>query len=208
MTPLRRRSLLVAVGLGTVALAALGLWRAGFGGVDRHEDGAGPLVSNTGGPAESNFGMASAAAGKMLSAGILLCITGADAARIIDVRPTGTRGAEADWQYLGALARTMDPGRGDSPIYASFGFPPEERPATFSDARNALVQTPCSEDPGAPRVEVLMGFSSSPGSAGGGWTGEEIEYRAGLGTHVLVLHNTFVLCGPALADLSVCSGGS
>jgi hypothetical protein len=160
-----------------------------------HADGAGPLGS-LGGPGHESMSVdPQAAETRSWTYGLLLCIAQGDRpATLRRVAPLATLGS--GFHELGVGLRTFTPTPDHEPIISVDGYPPpaSEVPDALAPAYGYVVETPCSNGPGDPYTELLIGLSKD-GDDGGGWKGIKVTYEVEGRTRTVTLDHDLLICG-------------
>lgn len=195
----RRR---LAAGVALAIPVAIGLAAfAGWSYVPVHGDGGGSLGSTGEANAWWTFAVAESEQDEPVSFGIPLCARDAGTAPVI-TRISATRTLGVVPVLLGAAIRTFRPSDDNLPMIGSPGYPPAV-PDPLADGVGYAVSTPCASPADDAYTELVIGLQPEPG-AGGGWTGERIEYTVGGQRHALELEYRFLFCGPAIS-VDACS---
>jgi hypothetical protein len=202
---IRRATLAATVAiLGLVAVVGVVTTAGGLGGPTGHDAGDGPLSTHLDGRADQVLALDPVNAGRTYSVAVPLCVLTGERVALTGARPLDTLGSDADWTFLGARVRLVPAGATNAFLGAD-GFPPTGYADDYATLEGTEVTTRCDGDPAARRVEAILGFRSTNGGNGGGWTSLEIDYRQDGKPYSLVVHDTWVLCGPATSSVAECS---
>ncbi len=194
MSRLTRIALAVVIAAGLAACA---------NGPTRHDAGGGPLSTNAQGRGDQTLALDPVNAGKTYTVAVRLCLAAGDEVVIDDVRPDHTIGTHDDWEFLGASVRYVPEGD-DQAFLGREGFPPVGIAGDIVPVTGARMTTRCDFPEYADRAEVLLGFRTSPSSQGGGWDSVAVSYSQEDRHYTLVVHDTWVLCGPAAKVVPEC----
>jgi hypothetical protein len=190
------------IGLALAAVIAAGFAGCAIG-TTRHDAGDGPLSTNAGGRGDQTLALDPVNAGKTYAVTVRLCVAAGDEVVIDDVRPDHTIGTPGDWEFLGARVRYVL--EGDEEAFLGMeGFPPVGIAGDIVQVSGARVATRCDAPESTERAEAVLGFRTSPSSQGGGWDSVAVSYSQKDRHYTLVVHDTWVLCGPATKVVPEC----
>lgn len=197
-----RRMMSRVTRVALVVAAAAGIAACAIGPV-QHDAGGGPLSTTVGGRADQVLALDPVNAGKTYTVAVRLCVADGDAVVLDDVRPDHTIGTPGDWEFLGASVRYVPEGD-DQAFLGTEGFPPAVVAGDIVPVSGTRVTTRCDATEFAARTEAILGFRTPPSSQGGGWDSVAVSYEQGDSRYSLLVHDTWVLCGPAAKVVQEC----